>query len=232
MNVLKQIGCSTVGKKYIMAGTGCLLFLFVVGHLAGNLQVFLGAEAINAYGHFLQSKPLMVWTARLGLLCLVVIHIVSAVQLTKANRAARPREYDGAPKPPAASYASRTMMMSGLIVASFIVYHLLHFTVQAEGINLLSETDFKGMTDGEGRHDVFGMMVAGFSQPLVSGFYVIAMGLMCLHLSHGVSSMFQSVGVRCCCPKSFDLGARVVAALVFLGYASIPVAILVFGYGR
>jgi len=174
----------------------------------------------------------MVWAARLGLLFLVSIHILSAVQLTRANRAARPSGYAGNPNPPAASYASRTMMMSGLIIAVFILYHLLHFTVQAKGINLLGGTDFKSMTDAEGRHDVFRMMVAGFTQPLVAGFYLVAMALLCLHLSHGISSMFQSVGIRGCCPRSLDLGARVVAGLIFLGYASIPVAILVFRYGR
>ncbi len=215
---------SSLGKKYLMALSGCALFLFVIAHLLGNLQIFLGPEALNRYGHFLQTTPELLWPARLGLMALVVVHIVCAVKLTAENRAARPVPYA----------ASRTMMMSGLILAAFIVYHLLHFTVMAPGVNLTGR-DFAArpaFADVQGRHDVYKMMIVGFHQPVVSGFYLVAMGLLCLHLSHGVSAMFQSLGWKDCRYGPFlDRSAQAVALVIFLGYSSIPVAVLL-GYGK
>lgn len=229
MNLLTGLFRSSVGKKLIMAATGGVLFLFVLGHLAGNLQIFLGREAINAYGHFLQSNLEIIWPARIGLLIAVGLHIWSAVKLSAENKAARPVAYANDPVPVAASYASRTMLMSGLIVAAFIVYHLLHFTVQVPAINFTGKdfSSLRELTQSGARHDVHGMMVAGFQVPLVSGFYLVAMGLLCLHLSHGVSAMFQSLGWK---NKTYgpciDRCAKAAAALIFLGYASIPLAVL------
>jgi len=224
---------SSLGKKYFMALSGCALFLFVIAHLLGNLQIFLGPEALNRYGHFLQTTPELLWPARLGLLALMVAHIVCAAQLTAENRAARPVPY-AQYEIVAASYASRTMMMSGLIVAAFIGYHLLHFTVMAPAVNLTGR-DFAArpaFTDLQGRHDVYKMMIVGFHQPAVSGFYLVAMGLLCLHLSHGVSAMFQSVGWKDRRYGPFlDRFAQAVALVIFLGYSSIPVAVLL-GYGK
>jgi len=231
MNFIANLFSSSLGRKFIMAVTGCALFLFVIGHLLGNLQVFLGPEAINAYGHFLQSKPGLVWTARLGLLAMVLLHVWSAVTLSAENRAARPIGYLGDPIPPAASYASRTMLMSGLIIAAFIIYHLLHFTVQVQTINL-SGRDFRILQDLHGRHDLYRMMVIGFTHPLVSGMYIVAMALLFLHLSHGVSAMFQSVGLKnLTFGPLVDRFAKVAAWVIFAGYISIPVAILL-GYGK
>lgn len=230
MNLFSRIWNSSLGKKYIMAITGCALFIFVLGHMIGNLQIFLGWEAINRYGSFLQNLGELLWVARIGLLVMVVLHIVSAVRLTAENRAARGRAYV-AYKPVGSSYASRTMMMSGLIIAAFIIYHLLHFTVQTREINLTGE-DFHGLIDAKGRHDVFAMMVTGFRNPIVSAFYIVAMGLLCLHLSHGVSSMFQSLGWKKAYYKPLlDNGARLLAILIFAGYVAIPIAVLL-GYGR
>lgn len=232
MNILQRFFQSSLGKKYIMALTGLGLFLFVVGHLLGNLQIFLGQDAINAYGHFLQTTPELIWPARLGLLAFVGFHIWAAVTLTARNRAARGLvNYSNAYTPTVASYASRTMMMSGLIIAAFVVYHILHFTVQARAVNLTGN-DFVALTDAKGRHDVYAMMIAGFRQPLVSGFYIVAMGLLCLHLSHGVGASFQSMGLK---NKAWGAGidrfGRVAAWAIFLGYISIPVAVLL-GYGK
>src|SRR5258706_11436535 len=112
MNFITRIWRSSLGKKFIMALTGCAMFLFVVGHLAGNLQIFLGPDAINRYGHFLQSNPELIWPARLGLLLMAGLHIWSAVKLSGENKAARPAGY-AVYKPVGSSYASRTMLMSG-----------------------------------------------------------------------------------------------------------------------
>jgi succinate dehydrogenase / fumarate reductase cytochrome b subunit len=220
---------SSVGKKFIMAATGLLLFGFVLAHLIGNLQFFLGPEAINHYGHFLQSNMEIIWPARIGLLILVALHIWSAVKLSAENKAARPQPY-AKQEIVAASYASRTMLMSGLIILAFIIYHLLHFTVQTKAINLTG-TDFTTLMDAEGRHDVFGMMVRGFSRPLVSLFYMVGMFLLFLHLSHGLSAMFQSLGWKSHAYAALIAKfAQIVSWLIFLGYISIPIAILC-GYG-
>src|SRR5689334_3684810 len=138
MKVLTNIFKSSLGKKYVMAVSGCLLFLFVVAHLVGNLQIFLGPEVINRYGHFLQSNPELIWPARIVLLVMVALHIWSAIKLTAENKAARPQAYAHS-EIVAATYASRTMFMSGLIILAFIIYHLLHFTVQVQQINLTGQ---------------------------------------------------------------------------------------------
>jgi succinate dehydrogenase / fumarate reductase, cytochrome b subunit len=225
IHLLRNLFGSSIGKKYVMAGTGAVMVLFVVAHMAGNLQIFLGAEAINRYGYFLQSNVEILWPARLGLLAVIVTHVWAAVSLTQENRAARPVAY-GQWRPTAASYASRTMMMSGLIVAVFIVYHLLHYTVMVQAVNFTG-TGFEGLTDSEHRHDIYRMMVIGFRQPMVSFFYMVGVGLLCLHLSHGMSAMFQSLGWKnrgygAC----LDRAARWGSVAIFLGYISIPVSIL------
>ena len=222
---LRNLFCFSVGKKYLMAGTGAVMVLFVIGHMAGNLQFFLGPEAINRYGHFLQSNVEVLWPVRLALLAVIALHIWSATSLTLENRAARPAAYEQW-QPTAASYASRTMMMSGIIVAVFIVYHLLHYTVMVQAVNFAGR-DFHTLTDSEHRHDIYRVMVIGFQQPAVSLFYIIGVFLLCLHLSHGMSAMFQSLGWKnqgygpC-----LDRAAKWAAALIFLGYVSIPISIL------
>jgi succinate dehydrogenase / fumarate reductase, cytochrome b subunit len=233
MKVITNIFGSSLGKKYVMAISGGAMFLFVVGHLVGNLQIFLGPEAINRYGHFLQSNVEIIWPARLGLLVMIALHIWSAIKISAENKAARPVPYANW-NPTVASYASRTMLMSGLIIGAFIIYHLLHFTVMVQAINLTSPgQDFHTLTDAEGRHDIYQMMITGFSSWPVSLFYVIAIGLLCLHLSHGMSAMFQSLGLKNpACTPLIDQASKIVAVLIFLGYVSIPLSILVFGYGR
>ncbi|MEW6157000.1 MAG: succinate dehydrogenase cytochrome b subunit [Verrucomicrobiota bacterium] len=225
MNIGLRFFGSSLGRKYIMAISGVVLFAFVVAHLIGNLQIFLGPDQINAYGHFLQSQPEILWLARTGLLAMVLLHIWAAVKLSIENRRARTIPYEQN-QLVAASYASRTMLMSGLIIAAFIVYHLLHFTVLAKAINLTGH-DFAALHDAKGRHDVYRMMVLGFQQPIVSIFYVIAMGLLSLHLSHGAGAMFQSLGLK---NRVFgpviDRAARLAAWLIFFGYISIPLAVL------
>jgi succinate dehydrogenase / fumarate reductase, cytochrome b subunit len=225
MNVVAGFFKSTLGRKYIMALTGVGLFIFVVGHMLGNLQIFLGPESINRYGAFLQGLGELLWVARISLIVFVALHIWAAVSLTAENRAARPIAY-GRIKPVGSSYASRTMMMSGLIIAAFIIYHLLHFTVQVQGINGTGQ-NFVELHDAKGRHDVYRMMMIGFKQPVVSLFYIIGMVLLSLHLSHGVSSLFQSLGLknRNWAPL-IDGFAKFIAIVLLVGYCSIPLAVL------
>jgi succinate dehydrogenase / fumarate reductase, cytochrome b subunit len=230
MKVITNIFGSSLGKKYLMAVSGGVLFLFVIGHLVGNLQVFLGPESINRYGHFLQSNLEIIWPARIVLLLMLALHVWSAIRLSLENKAARPVAY-AQYQPVASSYASRTMLMSGVIIFVFVVYHLLHLTVLVQYLNFTGR-DFASFVDAEHRPDIFKRMVIGFHNPYVSGFYVLGIALLCLHLSHGISSMFQSLGWK---NKTYgpclDRLSVVGAWLIFLGYSSIPVAILL-GYGK
>jgi succinate dehydrogenase / fumarate reductase cytochrome b subunit len=230
MKILQRIFQTSLGRKYIMAITGLFLFLFVVGHLVGNLQFFLGREMINRYGHFLQSNPEIIWPARIGLVVIVALHLWSAIKLTHENRAARPVGYTNY-QPVGSSYASRTMFMSGLIIAAFILFHLLHYTVRVQAVNLTGQ-DFRTFSDPAHGHDIFRMMVVGFSNLFVSGFYILSVGLLCLHLSHGISSFLQSLGFKNDAWRPVvDKAAPVIAGLIFLGYTSIPVAVLL-GFGK
>lgn len=233
MKIIRNLFGSSLGKKYIMAVTGLFLFLFVVGHMVGNLQVFLGAEAINRYGHFLQSNIELLWPVRIGMLTLVALHIWSAARLEVENRAARGPEAYARFNPVGSTLASRTMLMSGLIVFCFIVYHILHYTVRVKAVNLTGQS-FLDMPDAmePTRHDIFKMMVLGFRQPIVSAFYLLGVGLLCFHLSHGISSMFQSLGLKNEGWRAVvDKASTFVAVAIFLGYSSIPVAVLL-GFGK
>jgi succinate dehydrogenase / fumarate reductase, cytochrome b subunit len=221
MNIFKAIFHSSLGKKYIMGLTGLALFGFVIGHMVGNLQIFLGQEKINAYGAFLKSMPKLLWVARIGLLGCVGLHIWAAVQLVRENRAARPSRYH-VKDPIGATFAARTMIWSGLIVFAFIVYHLFDFTITP---------DYTGH-DAKGRHDVFKMIILGFNNPLSSLFYLVANGLLCMHLSHGVKSLFQSLGLSTGQFRGWFNGLAVVMAwIIFIGNTSIPLAVLL-GFGK
>jgi succinate dehydrogenase / fumarate reductase cytochrome b subunit len=201
-----------IGKKVVMAVSGLVLFGFVVGHLLGNLQVFLGPEVLNAYGEFLRENPGLLWGTRFAVLAAVVAHIWAAVTLTSARRAARPTPYQRW-EARDSSYASRTMMISGPLLAAYIVYHLLHLTLGTVHPNF-----------EEG--NVYGNLVAGLSNPLVAVVYIVAMVMLGLHLRHGIWSMFQSVGFShpVHTPRLKALAVLVAAAIV-IGYISIPLAI-------
>ena len=220
---LRRLWRSSLGKKYVMAITGLGLWVFVIIHMLGNLQIFLGPSKINAYAALLKATPALLWPARAGLLFIATLHVLAASQLVFANRRARPIGYEFK-KPVASTFADRTMWISGLIIFAFILFHLAHFTFG--WVN----PQFLRLEDPEGRHDVYQMMVAGFSNPLVSTFYIISMGLLLLHLSHGVSSLFQSLGLRS--KKTFgffDKLAKISALALFIGNSMIPLAIL-FGW--
>jgi succinate dehydrogenase / fumarate reductase, cytochrome b subunit len=217
---LRRLWRSSLGKKYVMAVTGFGLWVFVIVHMLGNLQIFLGPTKINSYAELLRATPALLWSARAGLLFIATLHVVAATQLVRANRRARPVSY-AFKKPPASTFANRTMWVSGLIILAFTIFHLAHFTFG------WVDPEFLRMKDAAGRHDVYRMMVTGFSNPLVSVFYIISMGLLLSHLSHGVSSLFQSLGLRS--KKTFgffDKLAKISALALFIGNSLIPLAIL------
>lgn len=231
-NLCLRLWRSSLGKKYIMSVSGLVLVAYVVGHLIGNLQIFLPPHAINRYGHFLQSNVELLWVVRLILLTLVALHIVSSIWLTIENRQARPVTYATPVPSYGSSTASRTMMISGLILGAFVLYHLLHFTVRLESING-TPVPFHRLQEAEtGYPDIYAMMVAGFGVWYVSLFYLVGVGLLCLHLSHGIGAMFQSLGLKNPLYQPLIQRASPIIALVlFLGYASIPTAVLL-GHGR
>lgn len=220
MNLCAVLFKSSLGKKYVMALSGGVLVLFVIAHLLGNLQVFLGPEAINKYGAFLKASPEVLWGARSFLLLAVGLHLVSAALLLRENSDARQAEYEKKDLV-AASFASRTMIASGIILFAFVVFHLLHYTA------LQIDPSFADLHDAKGRHDVYRMIVSGFSHCWISGFYILSMGLLCLHLSHGASAMFQSLGLKNDRNRCFiDGAAKTLGLVLFIGYASIPLAVL------
>ncbi len=205
---------STIGKKVVMAVSGIALFLFVIAHLVGNLQFFEGPEKMNAYGRFLRIEPALLWAARIGLLVMVLAHIWSTIQLALLKQEARPVGYVKK-KSIASSYASRTMYWSGPIIAAFVIYHLLDFT-------------FGTLNPGYREGAVYENVVRSFSNPIVAIFYIIAMAMLCTHLSHGLWSMFQTLGLAT--PTHTPMIKKlavVIAIAIFLGFSSIPLAVLI-----
>ena len=226
MNLINRVWQSTLGKKYIMAITGVALFAFATGHLLGNLQVFGAPELINTYAHFLKSKPTLLWGARLGLLACVTLHIAAAVTLAALNQQARPQGYAGG-SAYGSTTASRYMLVSGLVILAFVVYHLAHFTVLLPGINGIG--DFRKLTTvlhGETVPDVYAMMILGFHVWWVVAFYLVAQALLFMHLGHGLAAMFQSLGFRdhVWWPR-IQIFAKAVSIALLVGYAIIPLAI-------
>ncbi len=233
MNFLMKIWHSSLGKKYIMGISGFALVFFIFTHMMGNLQIFVGPYWINTYGQFLHERHEFLWPARIVLLTLVVLHVWSAFKLRAENQAARPVSYAGDPAPFAASYASRTIMMSGLVIAAFVIFHLLHYALAVRAVNLTG-IDFGSLRDSAGRPDLYLMMLLGFGKWPISVFYIIAVGLLSLHLSHGMRAMFQSVGWKWTfggVSKLPDRIARWTALVIFILYASIPTAVMC-GYGK
>ena len=171
---------SSIAKKFVMALSGFVAFGYVVGHMIGNLQIYMGAEQLNHYAEFLQSKQALLWGARLVLLFCVSVHILAAAQLWFRNRAARPVKYKVF-KPPAVDYAARTMVWSGPILLLFIIYHILHLTTGDTHPHYEELAPF---------HNV----VTGFSVWWAAGIYIVANLVLAFHLYHGVWSLFQSLG--------------------------------------
>jgi succinate dehydrogenase / fumarate reductase cytochrome b subunit len=206
---------SSIGKKVVMAATGLVLYSFVIGHMVGNLQIYLGPKALNDYAeflrHFLHGQG--IWLARGGLLVAVVLHLWAAVTLTLSNWSARPvgyREWQARES----TYASRTMVWSGPILAAFILYHLAHFTLGS------AHPEFV-----EG--DVFRNVVVGFRNPFASAFYILAMCALGLHMYHGFWSMLQTLGLSHPRWNPVRRGLSLaLAGIVVLGNVSIPLAVL------
>ncbi|MCB1091196.1 MAG: succinate dehydrogenase cytochrome b subunit [Akkermansiaceae bacterium] len=215
---------SSIGKKIVVALTGAFLVIFLAGHLVGNMLIFQSSEAFNHYADFLHTMlhGWGIWLFRATMLVSLALHILATVQLTAANRAARPRRYEH-DATMVASKSSRIMIWSGLTIIVFFVFHILHYTVRIQD-------DLKLLADF---HQNWAMTVAGFQSIPVVLFYILAMALLCSHLSHGVGSIFQTLGLRT--KKSsaaIGLLSKVYAIVIFLGFISIPISICFFGLGK
>ncbi len=223
MNRLSRLVRSSVGAKYIMALTGLGLTLFVLGHMSGNLLIYGGKDALNSYAHGLTEHPVLLWTARGGLLAIFLIHLLMAIRLRQEDYAARPIHYVHE-KTIQASWASRYMLSTGFVILVFVIYHLLHFT-----FGIADPSHFKAQLahDPKEQYDVAAMVVAGFRQPLIAIFYIFCQIVLGLHLWHGGSSWLQHLGLN---GRGYDqlvnnLGA-VIAIIVIVGNCSIPLVIL------
>ena len=202
------------------------MFGFVIGHLIGNLQFFVGPEAINNYGQLLRTSPELLWIIRGFLLTALLLHVVFTLWLVVENRKARPQKYIKQASVQVKA-STRLMAISGMLLLAFIIFHLAHFTAQ----NV--DPSYAGFHDEKGRHDIFRMMFAGFSNPLYSAFYAVAMVFLCSHLSHGAWSWMQTVGLRTKkIAEPSSRGARILALLLAFGYISIPAAVLFGGFGK
>ncbi|HEY2785357.1 MAG TPA: succinate dehydrogenase cytochrome b subunit [Fimbriiglobus sp.] len=220
---------SSVGSKILVAFTGVGLVTFVVFHLIGNLKLFQGREAINHYADFLKHDlGVLIWIARAGLLTIFVLHLSIAIRLKQKAVAARPIGYVNAVSAQS-SVAATTMIWTGVVVGAFVLFHLAHFTfawchdaVGPDG-RLVNYLDLK---DAKGRHDVYAMMIAGFSTWWISVLYLLAQGFLFVHLSHGIPSSVQTLGLM---NRRFTRAVKALgvglAAAIFLGNAAIVIAV-------
>lgn len=223
MNALGKTLCrfwaSSIGRKLIVAITGIMLVGFLLGHMTGNLLVFQGREDLNEYAEFLHSfiHGWGIWLARLGILGAFVLHIAATISLTRQNRAARSSQY-ACDATVQASTSSRIMIWSGLTVIAFVIFHIFHFTVRLDPA--LAAMKVPGHPE---QHDVYGMVIAGFKNPLIVLFYIVSISLLCSHLSHGIASIFQTLGLR---SEKTRVPVKVlglaVSVILWLGFLSIP----------
>lgn len=225
---LESYWSSSIGKKLIVAITGIVLVLFLAGHLIGNLVIYLGPEPFNAYAYFLHHMlhGAGIWVFRLVMIVVIVAHVAATIALTRQNKAARKSyEYQATIQ---ASRSSRIMILSGLTILAFIVYHLLHFTVRA-GNEYNNPEIYSYMLEGKEVHNAWLMVIHGFSWWPATLFYVIAMTLLCSHLVHGVGSIFQTLGLRS--RKSAGLIHQIsvgYSLFIWIGFISIPLSIFLF----
>lgn len=208
---------TTIGKKAVMALTGLILFGFLLGHMLGNLQIYLGPDALNAYAEKLQSLTPVLWGTRVVVGTSILLHVWMVIDLYTKSLAARPVAYR-VTQSVATNYAAKAMWLSGIVILLFVVYHLAHFT-------------FPGISMGNYEHDTTGQVylnvINGFSVPWVAGLYIVAQLVLWTHLFHGAWSLLQSMGLNH--PRYNQRSravAKLVATVIVVGNISIPVAVM------
>lgn len=183
---------SLIISKVLVAVTGLMMVGFILGHTAANTLVYLGPDLgrdlLNAYAAGLKDAPLLLWGARGGLIVALIVHVLMTIKLVMLNKASKPINYK-VKNHHRANFASQGMMIFGLVILFFLIYHLMHYTFG------VTHPEFMDYTDLKGRHDVYKMVVAGFQQPIISIFYVVAVIGLGFHLKHGVQSMIHTLGI-------------------------------------
>ncbi len=209
----------TVVKKLFMSVSGLIMFLFVIIHVIGNSTIFF--DSLNAYAETLHSLPALVWMTRLIMGTMFSVHIFFGIQMTLVNFESKPDEY-AVKKSLSTTFAGKNMIWTGLITGMFIMYHLLHFTIQVINPGISASI----VSDTLGRPDVTGMVVSSFKTGAISLTYVLAMSALVLHLAHGIQSSFQTLGLASerTLPVIIKTGA-VLAFILFLGYVSVPILV-------
>ena len=210
---------SSVGRKLVMAATGQLIFLFVIVHVLGNATIYFGL--LNAYAAHLKALPPLLWSFRLGLIILFAFHIFYGIVLTLENNAAKPQSYVFR-NDLSATVAGRNMIWTGAVIGSFLIYHLLHFTIQVTNPSVAAARHL----DSLGRPDVFTMVVKSFQNFGIAFVYLLSMTALWLHLSHGIQSSFQTWGLTS--DNSLPIIKRVgaiAAVILFIAYIAVPVVI-------
>ncbi|MEV4501150.1 succinate dehydrogenase cytochrome b subunit [Streptomyces klenkii] len=218
-SLIGSVWRSTVGKKAVMAVTGVIMLAYLVAHVVGNLKIFFGAGEFNAYGHWLRTvgEPFLhhewfLWIARTALGTAVVLHGVAAYQLSRRDLAARPRKYER--KRPRASYATRTMRWGGVIIALFIVWHVLDLTTLTVNPNAQEGRPYENL-------------VASFDRPAVTAFYIVAMLALGLHVRHGFWSAAQTLGANSARrDRVLKFLANALALVLTCGFIAVPVGVL------
>ncbi|UOY03851.1 succinate dehydrogenase cytochrome b subunit [Blastococcus sp. PRF04-17] len=215
----KQAKTSSVFKKIIMAVSGLILVLYLIAHMIGNLKAFSGRDEFNHYSEWLRTigNPALpgataLWIIRIVLLVAVAAHIWAAVSLWRQAKRARPQGYV-TKKAVAQSYASRTMRWGGVIIAAFVIWHLLDLTW--------------GTVNSQGDASPYDRLVASFSNPVSTAFYAIAVILVGMHLRHGIWSATQTLGQsnrrR---ERTVNYAATAIATVLTLGFLLVPFSVL------
>ena len=205
---------TSIGNKMVVAVTGLSLSAFVLIHMVGNAKMFSGRDSINAYAYFLKHDlGILIWVARASLLGIFLLHLGLNIRLKLRSAAARPVRYVKSVRVAQATLSSRTMLLTGLVIAAFTVFHLAHYTFGVVAEAKLADgstVNYLNLHDAKGRHDVYNMVVAGFRTWWISALYVVANLILFVHMSHGVQSSLQTLGL---------VGRRFTQAAKALGYA-------------
>ena len=218
MNI-SNLFSSSVGKKIIMAISGILIVGFLIGHLIGNLGIMNGQDAFNDYAEFLHSMPKLLWSFRLGLISLFCAHIYISINLSLKNKLANSLKYKKQINIQS-SRASRTMMFGGITILIFVIYHLAHFTLH------VVDPEFSNLVDSKGRPDVYTMVLSGFNNLYVVGIYIFALFFLSLHLSHGIFSAAQTLGITQGIPsRIMQACSNIIPFIIFILYSSIPIGV-------
>ncbi|MBI5537659.1 MAG: succinate dehydrogenase cytochrome b subunit [Deltaproteobacteria bacterium] len=211
---------TSIGRKGVMAVTGLLMVLFVVGHLLGNLTVFKGPDGINAYAEGLHKLVPVVWGTRIVMGSALILHVYMSIQITLENWAANPKKY-AVSRSLRATFSSKNMIWTGAAIGAFVIYHLAHFTFRVTPSDLMLGTDTMG------RPDVYQMVVDSLSGAVIGGVYLVAMVALCLHLWHGIQSLFQTLGLsNAKLLPEYGLWGKVLSGIFLVGFGAIPAVIL------